>query len=432
MMLFEYLSYLVTFFFFLIVLSYYFLLFIKRKRPKKTKLFSSLTIIIPAHNEEKYIKEAIDSVIAADFSGAKETIIVDDGSIDSTADIASKYINDKTKYINDKRYFNNSIKLIKTRHSGKSSSINRALKIAKGELVAIVDADSCVHKSALAEMADELSRDKIVGVCGVVKVKNRMKHICMWVHIEQIFGSLMRLLFSKINANITTPGALSMYVKKNLLEVGGFSTKGYSEDVDIAIRLIRNGHKISFTEKAVTETNMPYDMKGFFRQRKRFARGAINIVKRHLRLNNAVIDVYTLPLLLFSLIQSVIMGSFITYQVISGYTAYFYSKGIYFNLSVLKFFFEWFSLAGFARWVVSVFSGHTPITFITIIGIISTFLSYPLIVLAILKYDKKFDLRHLIPLFFMFPFWFLIMLINIYCIPEYFKKEQYNIWKKNE
>lgn len=419
MMILEKLSYFFTVFFFFIVLSYYFLLFIKKKKPKKNKSFSSLTVIIPAHNEEKYIKEAIDSVIAADFNGSKEIIIVDDGSIDSTAKLASQYTS-------------KNIKLIRTKHSGKSASINRALKIARGELIAIVDADSIIHKDALAEMADELSRDEIVGVCGVVKVKNRKKLLCAWVHVEQLFGSLIRLLFSKINANIVTPGALSMYIKKNLMEVGGFSTKGYSEDVDIAIRLIRNGHKLSFAEKAVTETNMPYDMKGFFRQRKRFARGAINIIKRHLRLNNTIIDMYTLPLLLFSLVQAVIMGSFILYQVFSGYHTYFLSKGIYFNLAAAKFFFEWFSIAGFVRWTISVFAGQTPMNFITIVGIISTFLSYPLIFLAIFKYEKRISLWHLVPVFFMFPFWLLLMLINIYCIPEYFKKEQYNIWKKNE
>ena len=35
---------------------------------------------------------------------------------------------------------------------------------------------------------------------------------------------------------------------------------------------------------------MPYDLKGFFRQRKRFARGAINIIKRHLRINNTIFN----------------------------------------------------------------------------------------------------------------------------------------------
>ena len=60
----------------------------------------------------------------------------------------------------------------------------------------------------------------------------------MWFHIEQLYNSLIRLLFSKINANVTTPGPLSVYRKKELMDAGGFSTEGFSEDVDITIRLI--------------------------------------------------------------------------------------------------------------------------------------------------------------------------------------------------
>jgi len=51
--------------------------------------------------------------------------------------------------------------------------------------------------------------------------------------------------------------------------------------------------------------------------------------------------------------------------------------------------------------------------------------------MAIIKFDRKFDLWHLIPIFFMFPFWLLIMVIYILMAPDYFRK-QYNIWKKNE
>jgi hypothetical protein len=125
------------------------------------------------------------------------------------------------------------------------------------------------------------------------------------------------------------------------------------------------------------------------------------------------------------------MGSFIIYQIVFGYFTYFFSKAIYFNFEVLKFFFEWFSIVGFAKWFFGIFSGQTPLTFVAIIGIASTLLSYPLFFLAIIKFDRKFDLKHLIPIFFMFPFWLLIMVIYILMVPDYFRK-QYNIWKKNE
>ena len=414
----EYIPPLITFIFLLTIISYYALIFIKIKKPAKTQKFSSITLIIPAHNEGKYVADAIESVLDAEFDGNKQIIVVDDGSKDKTYETASRY---KPK-----------VELIKTEHSGKAASLNKALLIAKNDLIAVVDADSIIHKDALELMKDEIERENTAAVAGIVKVKNRKKFICMWIHIEQLYNSLMRLLLSKINANIVTPGPLSMYRKKELLEAGGFSLEGFSEDIDVTIRLIRKGYRIGFAEKAIAETNMPYTPKEFLRQRSRFARGILSIFKRHLQLNKAIIDVYTLPLFLFSYAQAIIMGSFTIYQIASGYTAYFFSKSIYFNFDVLMFFFDWFSIIGFVKWASGIITGMTPLTFVAIIGIISTLLSYPLFILSIIKFDKKFDVRHLIPIFFMFPFWLLIMLIYILMLPEYFRKRQYNLWKKNE
>ena len=414
----EHLPAIITFIFLLTVLSYYALIFIKKNKSKPVHNFSSITAIIPAHNEEKYIANAIGSVLSADFNGKKQIIVVDDGSIDRTYEIASKFKK-------------NGVRVIKTRHLGKSSSLNTALRYAKGDIIAVIDGDSYIQKDALRMMTKELERKDVVAATGIVKVKNRKKFICMWIHIEQLYNSLMRLLLSKIDANIVTPGPLSMYRRKELMQVGGFSTKGFSEDIDVTIRLIRKGYKIGFAEEAVAETNMPYDAKGFLRQRTRFARGILNIFKRHMQLNTTIIDLYTLPLFLFSYIQAVIMGSFTIYQIVSGYNTYFASKAIYFNLSVLKFFFEWFSIVGFVKWFAGILSGQIPLTFVAIVGIVATLLSYPLFFMAIIKFDRKFDLWHLIPIFFMFPFWLLIMVIYILMAPDYFRK-QYNIWKKNE
>lgn len=418
----QYLQYLpaaITFIFLLVILSYYILFFVKLKKPKQERKFTSISIIIPAHNEEKYIADAIESVLNADFDSKKQVLIIDDGSTDRTYEIALKYAKQ-------------GVEVIKTGHSGKSASLNRALTRSMGELIAIVDGDSCIQKDALNIMAKELEGNNVAAATGVVKVKNRKKFICMWAHIEQLYNSLIRMLFSRVNANIVTPGPLSMYRKKELLEANGFSTQGFSEDIDIAIKLIRKGYKIGFAEKAIAETNMPYDTKGFLRQRTRFARGILNIFKKHMKLNNTVIDIYTLPLFLFSYVQAIIMGAFTIYQISSGYLTYFASKGIYINLAVIKFFFEWFSIVGFAKWSFGVITGVAPLTFVTIAGIVSTLLSYPLFILAIAKFDRKFDLWHLIPIFFMFPFWLVIMLIYILMAPDYFSKKQHNIWKKNE
>ena len=78
------------------------------------------------------------------------------------------------------------------------------------------------------------------------------------------------------------------------------------------------------------------------------------------------------------------------------------------------------------------FAGIEPFSIINIIGVASTLLTYPLYILAMLKYDRKIDLRHIIPIAFMAPYWLLIMVVYIMSVPEILKKEQFNIWKKNE
>ncbi len=403
--------------FLLIVISYYLLLFLNVKKAGRKHRFSSITVIIPAHNEEEYIAESIRSVINAEFEGKKDIIVVDDGSADQTAKIASSF---------------KEVKLIRVSHSGKASALNAVLKVAEGEVVAVVDGDSFIGRNSLQAVVSEVERFNVVAASCPVGVRNRKKFVCMWLHLVEIYFSLIRFLFSKINANITTPGPLSAYRKKELVEIGGFSSDGFSEDADVAIRLIRKGYKIGFAENTMVETNMPSDLRGFISQRARFARGMIYLLRKHMKLNLAAIDVYTLPIFFFFYAQSVIMGSLTLYQVISGYFQYFYSQGLYLNFEVLRFFFDWFSLIGFLKWTLNVFLGNSPLTLIAGIGILSSLLSYPLYVLAILKFDKKITILHIIPFMFMFPFWLFLMFIQILCIPEMFSRKQRNIWKKNE
>ncbi len=400
--------------FLLIILSYYCLLFIRKKKATGGKIPKSISIIIPAHNEERYIADCIESVLKADFNGKKEIIVVDDGSKDRTAKIAQGY----------------PVKLLKETHHGKAASINKALRNTGGELVAIVDADSVIAVDSLLEAAGLFANKEVGGVCSIIKVKNRKTFLGMWLHIEQLYNSLLRELFAKVNVNIVTPGPLSVYRRESLMKIGGFETRGFSEDVDVAVRLIKAGYKVECSERSISETNMPITPRGFSRQRLRFARGWINIFKRHFRLNRTMMKIYTLPLMLFGYFQSVIMGSIMLYNIISGYINYFVSQGSAFSFGALKFFFEWLSIAGIIKWCMRLFSGAEPWTVIAVIGLAASLLAYPLYLTAVFKYDKKLSWRHIIPLVFMFPYWLLIMWFYIIALPEAFRKHQMNKWEK--
>ena len=410
-------SALITTIFLLIILSYYLLLFLPIKKGKTGKKIRSMLVAVPARNEQSRIGMTLNSIFAAEFDGKKRVIAIDDGSTDGTLKVL-------------KTFKKNGLEIIRTQHKGKAVALNIALSKCKQDAFVVVDADSTINSESLKYMAEILGLEKIGAVTCVVKVKNRKTLIGMWLHLEQIYNSLMRFLLAKVNANIVTPGPLGMYRTDALKKINGFSTLGFSEYIDVTVRLVRAGYRVGFSEKSVSETIMPVSLRGFFSQRSRFARGMINVFAKHLKPGRNLIDLYTLPLFLFAYIQAIVLGSITIFQIVSGYMTYFASKGIFFSFHVTRFFIEWFSIIGFAKWTLGAVVGITPLTFAVIVGILASLLSYPLFIIAILKFDKKIDLWHLIPFLFMFPFWLTIMTVYILNLPEVFRRKQKNIWEK--
>jgi len=387
----------------------------KQKTPDTKGYLPSVGVLIPARNEERIIEASLKSVFACSYKGKLDVIVIDDASTDSTPKLVKKF----------------PVNLIRSKkQQGKARSLNLGLKKTDAELIAVIDADSVISKDSITEAVKYFYSEDTMAVTSIIKVKNRKSFLGMWLHIEQLYNSLLRFFFSKINANISTPGPLSIYRKSEIEKIGGFSLKGYAEDIDIAIRSIKSGKKIYVSENSVAETNMPISFRGFIRQRTRFARGWIHILKKHLKLGFSMLDLYSMPLALFAYIQAVVMSLVIISQIASGYLQYFFSKGIIFNLDVANYFFTWFSLAGVINWIWTIISGKVALDFFTGISLLATLLSYPLYFIAILKYDKKIDIYHIIPILFMFPFWFMVMIIYLINLPEIFFGYRLNKWEK--
>jgi len=107
--------------------------------------------MMPAYNAEKYIGQAIESVLGQSYADW-ELIIVDDGSTDCTAEIAS-------------RYFDPRIRLVHQANGGEASARNTALRIMRGEFLAFLDADDLFLPHHLKSGIEFLSRhDHLSGV----------------------------------------------------------------------------------------------------------------------------------------------------------------------------------------------------------------------------------------------------------------------------
>lgn len=98
---------------------------------------SKISIIVPVHNAEKYLAECLDSVFAQTFTDF-ETICIDDGSTDSSAEILAKY---------EKK--DGRLKVVTQKNQGVVAARNNAIKSAKSEFIYTLDSDDVIERTIL-------------------------------------------------------------------------------------------------------------------------------------------------------------------------------------------------------------------------------------------------------------------------------------------
>ncbi len=231
-----------------------------------------LTIIVPAYNEEKTLPISLPSLINQSYDNF-EIIVVDDGSNDSTYNIAKKYeFQTETK----------SLKVYTKANSGKANSINYAIKRSNGELIMVVDADSKLEKNAAELMVKYFLNPEIAAVAGSVYVSNRNNLITKLQALEYIEGlNMVRNGQAFLKLVNIIPGPIGMFRKKALIEVGLYDDDTFAEDCDVTLKLIAKGYKIDFESDAVAYTEAPENFLDLIKQRYRWTRGILQAIKKH-------------------------------------------------------------------------------------------------------------------------------------------------------
>ncbi|WP_319583462.1 glycosyltransferase [uncultured Pseudodesulfovibrio sp.] len=109
-----------------------------------------VSVIIPTYNRAKLVGQAIESVLRQTFDDY-EIIVIDDGSADDTRDVVTK------KYPQ--------VEYIYQDNAGVAAARNRGLRVAKGELVAFLDADDVWYDDKLEKQVQIMRGDKSVPLC---------------------------------------------------------------------------------------------------------------------------------------------------------------------------------------------------------------------------------------------------------------------------
>ncbi len=112
-----------------------------------------ISVIMPVYNGEKYLREAIDSILSQTYSDF-EFIIINDCSTDSTEEIILSYSDNRIVYIKNEK------------NMGVAATLNRGLDIAKGEYIARMDADDISLPKRFEKQIGFMEKHKNVAVCG--------------------------------------------------------------------------------------------------------------------------------------------------------------------------------------------------------------------------------------------------------------------------
>lgn len=230
-------------------------------------VYPRISVIVPAYNEEKVIQTTIESLLATDYPN-KEIIIVDDGSKDRTLQFASKY--------------KKMIKVLHKENGGKASALNHALLYATGDIVTILDADTIIGNSSLKYIAKAMTDKNVAAVAGNIKIRNKVNWLTWCQALEYLSGiQIMRRGLDYFGAITIVPGALGAFRKKMLVESGTYDKATLVEDFDATMKVLRSGMVISGSNSATAYTQAPQTLKDFYKQRKRWYRGNLQVLRRH-------------------------------------------------------------------------------------------------------------------------------------------------------
>lgn len=207
------------------------------------------SIIIPVFNKENYIKKAIHSVLAQTFKKI-ELVIINDGSTDHSLEIVQS--------IPDER-----IKVVSQQNQGVSTARNNAVKLAKYDYIAFLDADDWWDSGYLEKISELIFEYKEASVFAskYYWVKGGNFNISI-NHENDEFKGYFDYIKAYCHSWWMPLSSSSTVIRKDVFwEIGGFKKDlKFGEDFDLWIRLALN-YKLAYLNKPLVYLNQDVDLK---------------------------------------------------------------------------------------------------------------------------------------------------------------------------
>ena len=276
----------------------------------RSPLTLPISVLMPAHNEEETIVEAVNSLRLLEY-GEYEIVVIDDGSTDGTLDrlkaaFALQPVERplhltvpcrRVRGVYVSRHAPNLTVLTKA-NGGKADALNAGLNAARYPLFCAIDADALLARDALLRVVkpfmerprETLASSGIVRVANgcrvldgrIVRVRMPSSMLARLQVVEYLRAFLgTRTAWSRLHSLFVISGAFGVFKKQAVLDAGGYRTGTVGEDMDLVLRLHRQArergerYRIVFIPDPVVWTEVPESVRILHRQRNRWHRGLL-------------------------------------------------------------------------------------------------------------------------------------------------------------
>lgn len=248
-------------------------------RPHPLRQFAAeelprITVQLPLFNELYVVERLVEAAAALDYPRHLLDIQVLDDSTDETVKIAAAVVEKYRAQGVDIHYIH------RTDRTGfKAGALENGLKTAKGELVAVFDADFTPRPDCLRKMVDYFSDEQV----GMVQMR--------WGHINANFSLLTRIQELMLDGHFVVEqtsrnrtgaffnfnGTAGMWRKKAIDWSGGWQHDTLTEDTDLSFRAQLMGWKFVYLVDEDVPSELPVEMNAFKAQQRRWAKGLVQV-----------------------------------------------------------------------------------------------------------------------------------------------------------
>jgi len=254
------------------------------KIPEPNKDFKDdvlVTIQLPLYNEMYVIERLIDSVCEIDYPKDKMEIQVLDDSTDETTAIVANVVEAKQKEGFDISHVRRG-----SREGFKAGALKEGMKIAKGEFIAIFDADFIPQKEFLKKTLSYFTDDKV----GMVQSR--------WEHLNGDYSIITKAQALALDGHfvieqtvrnksgffINFNGTGGVWRKKCIIDAGNWHADTLTEDLDLSYRAQLNGWRFVFLKDFTSPAELPSEINALKAQQFRWTKGAVETAKKILPL----------------------------------------------------------------------------------------------------------------------------------------------------